>query len=344
MRSSTPAVDEPALAVSRFLYAIKENDQRRAYLEAGVDLARNPFPTVDELVRSSYFTWRLHRFRVKSVHRSGSEAVVVVEETVTRTLPESVRRWLAIEMPTFGAALHLGNVTLTESFSVLQNDGAWTLDPQNAHDAVEPFLQMLRAFYAKGSDVPRAVQSQIARAVNAVGIGHMVLALPTFPEASEVTLAIRPPRRGLEIVTKRMPDIVYLRADFGLLMAQAQYAQCERNLRLIGRALKQQEKRMWALPNRLSDLVPDDITHIPTCPVAGTDTYTSSYQNTATDFTVSCGGHHHASALMGPDMPQYSSLMKEPTPSPSPSGAPSAAPTEPSETTERKAAPTRRTP
>ncbi|MBS2037002.1 hypothetical protein JST97_18575 [bacterium] len=70
---------------------------------------------------------------------------------------------------------------------------------------------------------------------------------------------------------------------------------CTHNLKSIATGLE-----MWATdhnghyPKELKELVPKYIEHVPPCPAAGTDTYSSSYREAGSEgFSMYCAGHHH---------------------------------------------------
>ena len=93
---------------------------------------------------------------------------------------------------------------------------------------------------------------------------------------------------------------------------------CKENLRMIGTALEKystdhggrfpyiDDTRALGLPQAI---VPAYLKTMPTCPAAGTDTYSRSSQGTYSPdcYTVVCEGHHHQNAKQGPHYPQYTS-------------------------------------
>jgi hypothetical protein len=62
-------------------------------------------------------------------------------------------------------------------------------------------------------------------------------------------------------------------------------------------------------PTLLSQLTPDYLRTIPTCPSAGLDTYSAGYTVVARPdgYTVECSGHHHGDEGLPADFPRYTS-------------------------------------
>jgi hypothetical protein len=72
---------------------------------------------------------------------------------------------------------------------------------------------------------------------------------------------------------------------------------CRKHVRDLGGAIEAYASTHdGRLPRHLDDLEPTFIAHLPTCPRAGKDTYSGSYQaNTATGvFTLCCSGANHS--------------------------------------------------
>ncbi len=87
--------------------------------------------------------------------------------------------------------------------------------------------------------------------------------------------------------------------------------QCQFNIKNIATALE-----MWASDNRgryprsISEVAPHYLKVIPTCPVAGRDTYQNTYRvSTSPDiYTFFCQGHHHKNEGLPENFPFYSSF------------------------------------
>jgi hypothetical protein len=98
--------------------------------------------------------------------------------------------------------------------------------------------------------------------------------------------------------------------NFVRARGQGQETACKSNLKNIGTALE-----MWSTdhsgkyPDSLSQLTPDYLKAIPTCPVSGTDTYSASYSKhkgaSYDSFTIFCQGHNHEAVGLPPDYPRY---------------------------------------
>jgi hypothetical protein len=86
------------------------------------------------------------------------------------------------------------------------------------------------------------------------------------------------------------------------------YSACKSNLKNIATGLE-----MWAsdhqgkYPERLSQLTPDYLKTLPTCPAAGQDTYSAHYKRRPAGFSVYCWGHHHKDMRVQRNRPAYNS-------------------------------------
>ena len=93
-------------------------------------------------------------------------------------------------------------------------------------------------------------------------------------------------------------------SNFTLARRQGQTTACSSNLKNIGTALE-----MWSTDNSgkyppdLKPLVPGHLEAVPTCPAAGSDTYSASYKTVGAGFSLACSGNHHG----GENLPSYSS-------------------------------------
>ncbi len=95
--------------------------------------------------------------------------------------------------------------------------------------------------------------------------------------------------------------------------SQGQFTACKSNLKNMATALE-----MWSTdhegryPSRLSELTEGGqyLRMIPTCPAAGIDTYSSTYQagQDPDQYQVGCSGHNHGGVDAGPGYPQYNSV------------------------------------
>lgn len=89
--------------------------------------------------------------------------------------------------------------------------------------------------------------------------------------------------------------------------------QCARNQVKIAKALNEYRKDHYVYPARLTELVPDYLEKIPSCPKAQTnEVYINSYSREAggRSFKLFCKGRHHERAGIPRDYPRYS-LKKE---------------------------------
>lgn len=112
-----------------------------------------------------------------------------------------------------------------------------------------------------------------------------------------------------------MADLVRSETAFGPPFATSPpppIARCESNLKNLGTALEMYSTdNNGRFPQRLAALTPLYLKAIPTCPDAGRDTYSASYQVAASPdaYTLYCRGNNHAREGMAPNSPQYTSTV-----------------------------------
>ncbi|MBI3928394.1 MAG: hypothetical protein HY319_22825 [Armatimonadetes bacterium] len=93
--------------------------------------------------------------------------------------------------------------------------------------------------------------------------------------------------------------------------ARGQLTACKSNLKNIGIALDMYSTDNGGYyPWRLTELTPEYLKTIPTCPRAGSDTYGDTYRRSRLNlYTVCCGGGNHEGAGIVGDYPLYSSAQ-----------------------------------
>ncbi|MBI2252054.1 MAG: prepilin-type N-terminal cleavage/methylation domain-containing protein [Armatimonadetes bacterium] len=93
--------------------------------------------------------------------------------------------------------------------------------------------------------------------------------------------------------------------------AQGQVTACKSNLKNISTALEMYSTdSKGRYPTTLGTLVSNYLRAVPTCPSAGSDTYTAGYTSVQSPdgFTVWCTGTYHSGVGSGANMPQYSAV------------------------------------
>ncbi len=83
--------------------------------------------------------------------------------------------------------------------------------------------------------------------------------------------------------------------------------ECESNLKTIGIALeKYRYRHEGRSPKSLEELVKGEfLSEIPSCPSAGSDTYSGGYEQTSEKtYRVTCQGENHADLEIPPDYPR----------------------------------------
>ncbi len=92
--------------------------------------------------------------------------------------------------------------------------------------------------------------------------------------------------------------------------AEGQLSACESNLKNFGNAME-----MYATdndgryPSGLSQLTPNYLNVLPTCPSAGADSYSSSFTSSSNPdaYTIFCSGNNHTAAGDNVNFPEYNS-------------------------------------
>ncbi|HEY4001071.1 MAG TPA: prepilin-type N-terminal cleavage/methylation domain-containing protein [Candidatus Xenobia bacterium] len=94
--------------------------------------------------------------------------------------------------------------------------------------------------------------------------------------------------------------------------AQGQLTSCESNEKNSGTAFEMYSTdNAGHYPTTMTSLTPNYLKIIPTCPAAGTDTYTATFQQTSPPdgYSFYCTGVVHSSVLGLDNYPQYNSTQ-----------------------------------
>lgn len=91
------------------------------------------------------------------------------------------------------------------------------------------------------------------------------------------------------------------------MKADGQFTACCVFTEKLGKAIEEFGRRKGHFPVSLTQLRPDYIKHIPTCPAAQKTSYAYIVTKDKDRFTVFCKGNYHRNVLSGKDFPMYSS-------------------------------------
>lgn len=96
--------------------------------------------------------------------------------------------------------------------------------------------------------------------------------------------------------------------------AQGQLSACDSNLHNIATALEMYStdwSGRYPGSSNLSLLTPNYLKTIPTCPSAGSDTYTAGFSDASSPdlYTIVCAGTNHAGASVAANYPQFTSVQ-----------------------------------
>lgn len=302
------ADDGPREIVNTYMQALKSRDYGAAAKCLGFDLPPQAWATVKPILeQQSYFVWAIKDFKIVDVAQDGGLATVTVEETQFKDLLPDARAFLARELPALANAIVWGDNIVRERFVLVHLDGRWQFD--NGHSGVQ-YQQLMKSLSAEVSKMAagggmRGIQELMmregAKFINSIGFGQLVQSF-----ASAAPLA--PVLAGIVV-----PNFIRARS-------QGQTTACKSNLKNIGTALEMYSTDNGGrYPTQLSKLTPDYLRTMPTCPSAGQDTYSASYEVRIQPdgYTVMCQGAHHEKAGLGPNFPQYTSergLLERPQP------------------------------
>lgn len=284
----------PRELVVAFMDALKHRDLATALTYVGLDL---PEPAArvlpDALDRQNLFQWAVKDYAVKSVRVDGGLAVVTVEELRFVDVAASVRARLS-QLGAFADAVHWGDSRVTERFILIRPDKRWIFDSCHSGIAMDalPLKDIVESASQGGPPSPE-LQARIGAFLNNVGFGQLVQSLgssgPMVPLVAGIAI----------------PNFVRARS-------MGQVTACKSNLKNIGTALEMYSTdNAGRFPTGLGPLVPNYLRVMPTCPSAGRDTYSRSYEAASNPdaYTVCCEGPHHAGAGLPPDYPKYTSTQ-----------------------------------
>lgn len=131
------------------------------------------------------------------------------------------------------------------------------------------------------------------------------LLLPTHREAPR----LRVPRRDLGCLLACVVGALLLLVILfpARTHCHGTFTACKSNLKNLGTALEMYATDHRDYPARLEALTPHILRAVPTCPLAGRDTYSARFVSTATAYTVLCAGENHSDVEAPPNYPQYTS-------------------------------------
>ena len=123
-------------------------------------------------------------------------------------------------------------------------------------------------------------------------------------------LKLTPLRSGLAVAFGLLVFFGYTGLNRSWEVKPAAERTCRENIRVLGKALREYRKAYQGqTPVELSGLVPEYMESLPSCPQAGTDTYSDGYETElgSKSFSVYCSGHHHQDQGLEADKPRYDS-------------------------------------
>lgn len=121
------------------------------------------------------------------------------------------------------------------------------------------------------------------------------------------------PKRGFTLI--ELITVIFILAIIMAIMIpnmrrafyKAKLTGCQSNLRNLATGVHQYSVENEHYPTNLGEISPKYIKNIPTCPKAGTNTYTSGYEVSVDrdHFTIKCSGRNHTVMGLGENEPWY---------------------------------------
>lgn len=282
----------PRDLVVAYMNALQHRDLTAAMAMIGVRL---PPPVAALLTPTlegqTYFQWAVKQYSITNVRIDGGLAVVSVSELRFLDLAAQLRARFAPLTP-FAQTVRWGDHRVNERFILIRPDREWLFDSCHSGISLANFpVQALMEAASKNEMPSPALQKQLADFVNHVGIGQLMQSMSSSAPVLGLVAAIA------------IPNFEHAR-NLGQLTA------CESNLKNIGVALEMYATdNNGVYPKSLDKLTPNYLRYIPTCPSAGSDTYTPGYSVSGTNYTVICSGDNHHAVGLPPDYPRYTSTQ-----------------------------------
>lgn len=178
------------------------------------------------------------------------------------------------------------------------------------HVGYVDFTPMVRAFRTIIKTLPTTDPSQawVFQMIDEIGELRSVTVMSAEPDG----VMLRSSGVGVPVVAGGAVLSAVLVPSFVPARTQGKLTACKSNLKNIGTALEMYSTdHSGRFPTQLSELVPDYLRAIPTCPAAQSDTYAAGFQSASVPdaYTVVCGGHHHQSVGYSADHPLYTSTQ-----------------------------------
>ncbi|MCL5773286.1 MAG: hypothetical protein M1536_02765 [Firmicutes bacterium] len=278
----------PKKFVAAYMDALKNKDFNKVFEILDFNLDKNILDKIKELLANEeYLAWRINSYKITDVKVDGGFAKVSVEETDYKEFKGPAKEAEKFIKP--------GENIVKETFYLVKDDGKWAIDPCRSWINFKTFPLKAEDFQnIKGSEEEEA-QKKMGAWINTIGFGQFftVVASPSVAPVVAIGAAIA------------IPNFIKARG-------QAQFVACESNMKNIGTALEMYATDNFGrYPTSLSQLTPNYLKSIPTCPEAARDTYSSSYRSSVNPdaYTFCCSGSNHTREGVGENYPQYNSVQ-----------------------------------
>ncbi|MCL5773285.1 MAG: hypothetical protein M1536_02760 [Firmicutes bacterium] len=269
----------PRKLITGYMNALRDKDFDKVFKVLGFNVDEKILDKLKEwLSNEDYFVWRISGFKITGVKVDGGFAKVYVVETDYKEFKGKTKE--------LGKIIPAGVNSISEVFYLFKDEGKWKIDPCNSGIDLRAFPLTAE----KLQDMDKILKEEdIKKWVGTISFGQIFTILGDRNSAPLASLLVSS----------------FLRAQ-----AESRLVACESNLWNMGTALE-----MYATDNNghypisLSQLTPDYLRSIPTCPAAGKDTYSISYTSSQNPdaFTFYCSGNNHQEVDAGENYPIYTS-------------------------------------
>jgi len=296
--SMAHADNGPRQVVRDYMEALKSKNYIKALQCVGIDLPPSSQKAVLSMLdmAQQYVIVVVKDYRITDVRQDGGLALITVRETQFRDINTEGRAMLAKELPYLNKTIVWGDNVITERFVLVRLEGKWQFDSiHSGFPLASTRSLLLKQMGPMGpNDIIHSQRPQqlVARLINTMGIGQLLQSVTPYAPIIEFGISM-------------------YQAAKGTTTQKSTVLSCEFNLKNIGTALEMYSTdNSGRYPTALSQLTPNYLRIIPTCPQAHRNTYSQAFVSASNPdaYTVICQGSYHDKAGLKTNFPQYTSV------------------------------------